>query len=317
MDLPDLNLLVMLDVLLAERSVTAAGRRLRLSPSAMSRALSKLRDTLGDPVLVRAGRGLVATPRALALHAAVAAIVRSAEGVLRPAIALDLSRLVRTFTVRVADGFVESFGPALIERTSAEAPGVRLRFVSKSDKDSARLRSGEIDLETGVVNQETSPELRAVALFDDRFVGVVRKGHPLGEKPVTARRYAAGRHVAFSRRGHAKGRIDEALSALGLERTVVTIVESFAAALALARATDLIASVPEHHTRALREGLRTFALPFAAPELTVSLLWHPRFDADAGHRWLRELVREIVRRPRERGQRREKSEGPTAARGSG
>lgn len=166
--------------------------------------------------------------------------------------------------------------------------------MSKGDRDSARLRSGEIDLETGVVNRETSPELRAVSLFDDRFVGVVREGHPLGRKPVTAKRYAAGRHVAFSRRGLARGAIDEALAAVGLERAVVALVESFAAALALARGTNLIASVPERHTRALREELRTFALPFAAPEVTVSLLWHPRFEADPGHRWLRELVREIA-----------------------
>ncbi|KYF80495.1 LysR family transcriptional regulator [Sorangium cellulosum] len=294
MALPDLNLLVTLDVLLTEGSVTGAARRLRLSPSAMSRALARLRETVGDPLLVRAGRGLVPTPRALDLRERVSRLVQGAEAVLRPAEALDLKRLVRTFTLRTSEGFVESFGPALLERTGAQAPGVRLRFVSKPDKDSAPLRAGAVDLETGVVDKDTSPELRTQALFRDRFIGVVRSGHPLGRAKITPARYAAGRHVVFSRRGLARGRIDENLAALGLAREVATIVGGFATAIALARATDLIATVPEHHTRSLRDGLFSFALPFAAPEITVSLLWHPRLDADPAHRWLRDSLREVV-----------------------
>ncbi|WP_437734109.1 LysR family transcriptional regulator [Sorangium sp. So ce1335] len=294
MALPDLNLLVTLDVLLAEGSVTGAARRLRLSPSAMSRALARLRETLGDPLLVRAGRGLVPTPRALELRERVSHLVQGAEAILRPAEKLDLKRLVRTFTLRTSEGFVESFGPALIARTGAQAPGVRLCFVSKPDKDSAPLRAGAVDLETGVVDEDTGPELRTQALFRDRFVGVVRSGHPLSRARITPARYAAGRHVVFSRRGMAKGRIDENLAALGLAREVVTIVGGFATAIALARATDLIATVPEHHTRSLRDGLFSFALPFAAPEITVSLLWHPRLDADPAHRWLRDSLREVV-----------------------
>lgn len=294
MALPDLNLLVTLDVLLTEGSVTGAARRLRLSPSAMSRALARLRETLGDPLLVRAGRGLVPTPRALELRERVSHLVQGVEAVLRPAEKLDLKRLARTFTLRTSEGFVESFGPALIERTGAQAPGVRLRFVAKPDKDSAPLRSGAVDLETGVVDEDTSPELRTQALFRDRFIGVVRSDHPLSRAKITPASYAAGRHVVFSRRGVAKGRIDENLAALGLAREVVTIVGGFATAIALARATDLIATVPEHHTRSLRDGLFSFALPFAAPEITVSLLWHPRLDADPAHRWLRDSVREVV-----------------------
>lgn len=297
MALPDLNLLVTLDVLLTECSVTAAGRRLQLSPSAMSRALSRLRETLGDPLLVRAGRNLVPTPRAIAMRDDVRALVQSADALMRPAVKLDLARLTRTFTVRTSDGFVESFGPALIERTSREAPNVQLRFLHKANKDGAPLRDGSIDLDTGVVDADTSPELRTLALFHDRFVGVVHGEHPLCAKKITAARYAQCRHVAFSRRGRPHGRIDESLAALGLERKVVTVVSTFTTALALARSTDLVATVPEHHTRSLRDGLFSFALPFEAPELTVSLLWHPRLDADPAHRWLRELVREIASAP--------------------
>ena len=135
---------------------------------------------------------------------------------------------------------------------------MRLRFVPKPDKDSTPLRDGTVDLETGVVGQTTGPEVRAQALFRDRFVGVVRTGHPLSQGKITPARYAAGRHILVSRRGLDKGPIDEALSALGLEREIVTIVGGFAAALALARGSDLIASVPERHTGNLRAGMHSF-----------------------------------------------------------
>jgi DNA-binding transcriptional LysR family regulator len=292
MSRPDLNLLVTLDVLLAEGSVARAAQRLGLSPSAMSRALARLRETTGDPLLVRAGRGLVPTPRALELRGRVGQLVHDADAVLSPAETLNLKQLSRTFTLRTSEGFVESFGPALIARAGKEAPGVRLRFMQKPNKDSTPLRDGTVDLETGVVGDSIGPEVRAQALFRDRFVGVVRSGHPLSRGNITAARYAAGRHIGVSRRGLDKGLINEALQPLGLERQVVTIVGGFATALALARSSDLIASVPERHTESLRAGMHSFRLPLAVPEITISLLWHPRLDADPAHRWLRGCVRD-------------------------
>ena len=290
---PDLNLLVTLDVLLTEGSVARAARRLSLSPSAMSRALARVREATGDPLLVRAGRGLVPTPRAIELRERVGRIVQEAHAVLRPAERLDLGRLVRTFTLRTSDGFVESFGPALIGRVAEEAPAVRLRFVPKPDKESTRLREGSVDLETGVVGQATSPELRVRGLFRDRFIGVVRKGHPLTRGRITAARYAVGRHVLVARRMRLEGPIEAALAPLGLARDVAAMVGGFSAALALARASDLIATVPERHTGSMRAGLFVFPLPVPVPEITVSLLWHPRLDADQAHRWLRWCVRDV------------------------
>lgn len=290
---PDLNLLIALDVLLREGSVAKAARRLRLSPSAMSRALSRLRETMGDPLLVRAGRGLVPTPRALALRAQVEELVAASEAVLRPAEMLDLKGLARTFTLRNRDGFVENFGARLIARVAREAPGVRLRFVPKPDMDSTPLRDGSVDLETGVITTALGPELRTLALFRDRFVGVVRQGHALARGRMTVARYAAGQHILISRRGDERGRIDAALAPLGFTREIATMVSGFAEALALARATDLIASVPARHTENLRGGLVSFPLPVPLPEITVSLLWHPRLDADPAHRWLRECVKEV------------------------
>ena len=165
MSTPDFNLLVTLDVLLTEGSVARASRRLRLSSSAMSRALARLRETTGDPLLVRAGRGLVPTPRAAEIRERVSQLVREGEAVLRPAAQPDLAKIVRTFTLRTSEGFVETFGPALLSVVGEHAPGVLLRFVQKPDKESAPLRDGTVDLETGILAATTAPELRAQALF--------------------------------------------------------------------------------------------------------------------------------------------------------
>ena len=291
MSRPDLNLLVTLDVLLTEGSVVRAAKRLRLSPSALSRALARLRSATGDPLLVRSGRALVATPLALELRDPVRLLVRDAEAVLGPRAKPDLTQLVQTFTLRTSDGFVENFGAAILARARTEAPGVRLRFVQKPDKDGAPLRDGTVDLETGVVEPSTSPELRTQALFGDRLVGAVRAKHPLARGKITAARYAAGQHVTVSRPTLERGPIDDALRALGLERQSAVVVGGFLSALALARASDLIATIPERHTGNLRAGMHSFRLPVATPRFTVSMLWHPRLDSDPVHRWLRACVR--------------------------
>jgi DNA-binding transcriptional LysR family regulator len=297
MSMPDLNLLVTLDALLAEGSVAGAARRLRLSPSAMSRALARLRETTGDPLLVRAGRGLVPTPRAQELRDRVGLLVQEAESVLRPLRKLSLKRLSRTFTLRTSDGFVENFGSDILARVASEAPDVRLRFVPKTDRDSTALREGSVDLETGVIGESMAPEIRTQGLFRDRYVGAVRAGHALAKGTITPQRFAAGQHVLVSRRGRERGPVDDALEALGLKRRVMVIVGGFSAALGLARVSDLVASVPERHTANLRGGLHSFPLPVSPPDITISLFWHPRLDADPAHRWLRGCIREVCADP--------------------
>lgn len=178
-------MLIILDAVLAEGSVVGAAWRLRLSPSAMSRALARLRETTGDPLLVRAGRGLVPTPRALELRERVSQLVQDVEAVLRPDEKLNLKQLVRTFMIRTHEGFVENFGQDLIARIGEEAPGVRLCFVQKLNKESTFLRDGTVDLETGVVGQTTSPEVRKHTLFKDRFIGVLRMGYALSQGEIT------------------------------------------------------------------------------------------------------------------------------------
>jgi len=291
MSLPDLNLLVTLDALLTEGSVAGAARRLRLSPSAMSRALSRLRQTTGDPLLVRAGRGLVPTPRATELRDRVHRIVDEAGAVLRPDDHIDLGTLVRTYTLRTSDGFVENFGPRLLAMIAAEAPGVRLFFLQKTDKDSAPLRDGRVDLETGVIEETTGPEVRSQALFRDRLIGVVREGHPLSRAAVTAAGYVRASHVVVSRSGVEESAVDKPFLPSDTKRSAATIVSGFSAALSLVRASDLVATVPDRHTATLREGMFSFPLPLESQAFTVSMLWHPRMDSDPAHRWLRSCVR--------------------------
>lgn len=293
MSRPDLNLLVTLDVLLAEGNVARAAQRLRLSPSAMSRALARLREVTGDPLLVRAGRGLVPTPRALELRQEVGRVVAEAETLLRPAKHLDLTTLERTFTLRNREGFVDTFGPALLARLRREAPNVKIRFVPKPDKESTPLRDGTVDLETGVIGDTTGPEVRAQALFRDRFIGVVRKGHPLLDGPITPERYVQGSHILVSRGRRERGPADVALALMGLTRTVAVTVASFAEAVTLARHSDLIAQVSDRSTLSLRDDMACFPLPIDLPDFTISMLWHPRMDADPAHRWLRQCFREV------------------------
>ncbi|CAI0844708.1 LysR family transcriptional regulator [Serratia grimesii] len=299
---PDLNLLIALDALLTLGSVAGAARRLKLSASAMSRTLSRLRAVTGDPLLVRAGRHMVLTPYAEEIRERTQNAVFEARAVLRPsATELNLAALDRTFTLRANEGFVEAFGAALIAAAAQVAPLVRLCFAPKPEKSSRHLREGLVDLEIGVLG-DMGPEIRLQTLFRDRFVAVVRKGHPFEQEPeVTAQQYAACGHVVASRRGLLTGPVDEALAALGLERKIAAVVPGFPAALAVAQASDLVALVPAsfllNHPTGDQPGatLYVFELPVKTRGITVSQMWHPRLEADPAHRWLRQFVLSVVK----------------------
>ncbi len=294
----DLNLLTALDALLTEGSVTAAARRLGLSASAMSRTLGRLRTATNDPLLVRAGRGLVPTPRAIDLRKRVREVTREVREVLSPQVVdLDIATLDRTFTIRASEGFIELFSAPLVTAITATAQHVRLRFAPKPDKGARPLREGEIDLEIGVLGV-SAPEVRAQLLFRDQFIGAVRIGHPLLTGPMSPERYAACKHVVASRRGAFTGPVDDALGEVGLRRDVVAVVPGFPDAIRIASRTDLVALVPRSCFRSpdpLTEGLTTFELPVRTPEIAISAMWHPRMDADSPHRWLREQVKAACR----------------------
>lgn len=295
---PDFNLLVALDILLAEASVAGAARRLNLSTSAMSRTLSRLREVTGDPILVRAGRNMVLTPWAEASRDRARNAVHEARAVLQPSMeTLNVQNLARFFTIRANDGFVVAFGPALIAAVAEAAPDVCIRFAPKPEKTSRYLREGLVDLEIGV-QSNMGPEIRLQRLFQDRFVGAVRKTHPLASLPnIGLNDYVSWGHVVAAPDGSLHGFVDDALAEAGMTRKIASVVPGFPTALSVALASDLVAMVPALYLQNphMTEQLHVFELPFKTRTITVSQMWHPRMENDPGHRWLRERVIAVCR----------------------
>lgn len=289
----DLNLLVALDALLEENSVAAAAERLHLSPPAMSRTLARIRRATGDEILVRTGRTMTPTPRALELREETRELVRRAAAVLTPVQELDLDTLDRTFTVRCHDALVFALARALTAAVERTAPGVRIRFLAEPSGDVADLARGHTDLEIGGT-EPARPEIAAETLGADRLVLACRPTHPLADGDLTPQRLADADHVTVSRRGRLHDLIDERLAALGLHRRVVAALPTSSAALELAASTSVVTVVPEQVCRPAwaRLGLRVRPLPFELPTVPVIVAWHHRYDGDPAHAWLRGQVRD-------------------------
>ena len=296
----DLNLFVALDALLDEGSVGGAALRLHTSPPAMSRTLARLRRILDDPILVRAGRQMVPTPRALAMQSRVHDLVEQGRRLLAPVEQPDPAALRRTFSVQIGDLLSNAIGTRLVSRIRGEAPGVTLRFVGESHEDTDALRDGSVDLELGQMSRR-QPETHIEPLSSDRMVGVVRDGHELLGGRITRQRFAAADHVVSSRRGRLTGPIDELLAGHGLRRRVAVCTPSAVGSLQLIQHSDLVGITALDLTRetVAAFGLRTFEIPLELPALDLSMAWHPRYDADAAHQWLRECVRDCFRASRE------------------
>ncbi|MWK40257.1 LysR family transcriptional regulator [Actinomadura sp. J1-007] len=292
----DLNLLVALDALLEEGSVAGAAERLHLSGPAMSRTLGRIRKALGDPVLVRSGRGMVPTPRASALRAEVHELVQRAETLFAAEDELDPASLRTSFTLQADEGTVAVLAGPLLERIAREAPGVTLRFLGEGPRDTHSLRRDTVDLEIGVIS-EHGPETRTEHLMDDRFVCVVRPGHPLADGDVTLEKWVSAKQLTSSRRGRLAGPIDEMLAERDMTRWLAGSVPTVTTSLFILLETDLVGFAAERWHRALVErlGLVSFPVPLDLPPLRLSLGWHARYDADAGHSWLRGLVREAAK----------------------
>jgi DNA-binding transcriptional LysR family regulator len=284
----DLNLLVPLDALLRTGSVTRAAEQVGLSTPAMSHALARLRVQLGDPVLVRAGRGMVLSERAQRLAPRVRALLDEVQGVLTPPAPLDLGRLVRTFRIHATDHVLAVLGPAIDRRVRALAPRVALQFLPNQPDDAAALREGRIDLAIGVY-ADLPPELRLRRLFDDRFVCVVRADHPGVGATLPLEVFLALDHVLVAPRGRPGSTVDGVLAELGHKRRVVRVVPYFLAALLLVAESDSVLTVSERIAQALapRLGLRVLEPPLPLAGYTLKALWHPRAEAEPAHVWLR------------------------------
>ncbi|MEV6774101.1 LysR family transcriptional regulator [Nocardia sp. NPDC051030] len=287
----DLNLLRVFDALLQEGSVTAASERLHLSIPATSRALGRLRRAMNDPILVRAGRGMAPTPFALRTAPRVRSLLDEASALVSADREIAIADLQRTFTIRINDGVAATLATEVAEATAAVAPGVILRFVTEGAESLEALRDGSVDLDIGVLGP-SSPDIRTAPLYRERVVGIVRADTALARRPTLAQlcRYP---HVSASRRGRARGPLDDALEAAGLQRHVAATVPGFAVALLLVSSSPYIGLVPQRLAEQYAEplGIRWFPIPAPLPEVDIHLHWHARLDADPAQRWLRDTIR--------------------------
>jgi DNA-binding transcriptional LysR family regulator len=294
----DLNLLRVFDALMDTGSVGAAATRLHLSAPATSRALSRLRRAMNDPILVRAGRGLVPTPFAQQSAGAVKALLDAADALRADPADSDPSSWQRTFSIRLNDALTPVLAPRLTRRIAGEAPGVRLRFVRQDSKEGDLLRDGSIDLDIGVADP-APPDIHTSTLFTDHFVAVVAADSDLGRAPhLTLDDLCRHPHISASRRGLARGPLDDALEQLGRSRHVAAVVPSYAVGALMALETDLICLVP-HVTAAhlTQRGvpLRHHEMPFDLPTATVEMRWHRRVHHDPASRWLRSHLSDVIR----------------------
>ncbi|MBP6344368.1 LysR family transcriptional regulator [Neisseriaceae bacterium CLB008] len=291
---PDLNLMIALDILLEEGSVSKAAQRMHLSAPAMSRTLTRIRTAFNDPILVRAGRTLVPTPRALSIQAQLHTLVHESINLFDANRPLELKQLNKTFTLRANESFLGAFETDILAQIQAVAPLVQLRFVAESDVDDAALREGRIELFIGA-RQAFDPEIKVQRLFDSHQIGLARSDHPIFDQAITPERYAAYDHISISRRGRAHGPIDMALEELGLTRRIPLIKPNFLSAAFSLRHSDFLMTCPEELLPLLRATLplRSFPIPLPLKPVQVTQAWHPRFDNVPAHQWFRQMIKTL------------------------
>ena len=290
MESADLGLLVSLDALLQEGSVTGAARRVGLSTPAMSHALARIRERLGDPILVRSGRGMLLTPRALALKPQVHSVVAEARRTLEPERPFVPGELTRTFVIHATDYVLTMLGGVVDRILREEAPLACVRFVPNTPGDPVSLRDQESDLAVGIYG-ELPQEMRSRQLLTDRFVAVVRRGHPGVRKRLSLEQFVELPHIQVAPRGQPGGYIDDVLRGRGLQRRVARAVPYFVTALQLAAETDYILTISERIARRFAGplGLEVLEVPVKLQPYALSLVWHPRVDGDAAHRFVRDV----------------------------
>ena len=301
MESKDLSLLVTIDALLQEANVTRAARRLGLSTPATSHALARIRTRLDDPLLVRSGRSMRLTPRAEALRPQVRSLVEEATRVLAPPAPLDPRLLQRTFTLFATDHALLVLGPALNRLLTAAAPQVSLRVLPSVADDWTQLRDGMADLSICLPGA-FPPEFRTQLLFHEKFVCVMRRGHPLARKRLTLARYLAADHVVVAPLGR-PSQVDQILEARGQSRRIRHAVPYFATALHLTATSDHLLTVSESAARAMSRMLPIVLRepPVHLARYGVHLLWHPRLDNEPANQWMRGLILQAARQTAKKG----------------
>jgi len=294
----DLNLLRALDAILSERNVTRAAARLAISQPALSQQLARARVLFDDPLLVPAlsGRGMVPTPRALAIQASLRDALARVDEIVVGGTAFDPLRSRRNFTLLANDNAATIVGVPLMARIRATgARAIRVAFLHPTDRDTAdRLEQGEIDIVIGS-GSDMAEGLMQKTLLHDRFLVAQRKGHPRGNSPLSIEAYCACDHVIVSGQGGAfASEIDRLLADRGGRRQVALSVQTYGLAPAMVAGSDLLCTLPSRFLEAFRQQLEIFELPFASPVFSLSAYWHLRSHADAAHIWLRRQLSEAM-----------------------
>lgn len=292
----DFSLLVAFDALFDELSVSRAAERLALTQPTVSGMLNRLRDLFGDPLFVRTQRGMLPTPRAEALAVPVKSLLEDAKELLAPVI-FDPATADMTFSITVNDYMQYALVIPLIEALRKEAPKFRVAILPLIIAGlTTKLMRGEVDLAI-TIPQFADPDLPSTLLYRDRYVGIVRKQHPLKGQRPSLQEFCRHDHLLVSPTGGSfAGPADEALSRLGVTRNVAFSLPSFHVLLDVVRTVDFVALVPEHMLRGRKRDFRTFEPPIAMPSIDVIACWHTRASRHPAHRWLRELLATVASR---------------------
>ena len=283
----DLNLLVFFDALITERSITGAARKVGISPSAMSHALSRLRQTFGDEILERTGRGMVPTRRALNLWESLSDALQQVQRSVEQQLEFDPRVSERSFTLRVSDYHTQCVLPRLCVRTRAEAPNVTLLVRELTEDRPGTDNPGDIQLRVGA--SDWGAQYRQQRLWRSPFVVAMRPGHPAAGRAMTLDLYLSLPHIAVT--SVAARLVDAWLTRQGLSRRIALTLPNLAGLAAIVQNSDLCAVLPESWVRlySAPDSLATAALPIDV-DYTIDLMWRALDERDGGHRWLRQLI---------------------------
>lgn len=296
----DLNLLRVFDAVMTEQNLTRAANRLAMTQPAVSNAVKRLRDALGDELLIRTAHGVKPTARAESLWPAVRRALADLEEAVAPR-SFELAKANATFRMAMADATAGLLLPRLVRLIESDAPGIDIRMVPLTTREPRpMLLRGDIDIAIGffpgVVAQlqgSTETPVRHERLYAGHYVCVMRKNHPLANVELTLDRYCDANHLLVSFSGRARGLVDDALVSLNRERRILLTVNQFFTAGKVVAASDLLMVIPYHLIDAtgMSDQLIRKTLPFSLPEVHIDMLWHERDARSPGHRWLREQLR--------------------------
>lgn len=295
----DLNLLVSFDALISERNVSRAAEKLGMTQSALSHALKRLRVVFGDPLLRRGPRGMEATERALSLREPVKAVLAEIHSIVSTKIVFDPATTRRTFKLSMSDAMNVEALPLIVRNLRKTAPNIDLLVTTSGPREAcARILNDEVELAIGVFPHVPAEVMRR-ELYRDVLVCVADKNNPrLKRGRMDQESYLASPHVTVAPNLDSGVQLDDIFAAMGFARRIVATVPHYTALPGLVRGTDLVG----HTRRRLVNVLRTSAnlvvfpipAPFRVPDLSFEQIWHPRYERDAGHRWLRDLVQLTV-----------------------